>query len=377
MSRKRLLILGLTDLSRDPRIDRQISGLKEAFEVTSCGFRPSKHSEVPHIKLEFSAASCIEKVMMAAFTMLGFAAMAFWVAARNRAIAANLSAVQKFDIVLANDIESLPLALYLKRKTGAKVHFDAHEWYAGQFQGSFRFYLKNRWADLFLARNMRSVDSLSTVSQGIAALYRSHYGKNSILINNSPILTSQPLATRPSDSFVRMVHHGAANPNRGILEMIEFVEKLDSRFTLDLVLMKGDPNYYSQIEQKVRISKKVRLLVPWDMKEIVPQLKAYDIGLFLFQGSTINLRHTLPNKFFEFMHAGLAVIAGPGGEMGEVIERYDIGIRVSELDENLIFKMNSLQNETLLKWKKNALAAAAEFDGAKEVEKLQTLFAEL
>ena len=85
----------------------------------------------------------------------------------------------------------------------------------------------------------------------------------------------------------------------------------------------------------------------------------YDIGFFYNEPLTFNLRHSLPNKFFEFIQARLAVAIGPSPDMAFIVNQYGCGIVASSFTvESMADSMNQLTSDHIDVMKKNADKAA-------------------
>jgi hypothetical protein len=79
------------------------------------------------------------------------------------------------------------------------------------------------------------------------------------------------------------------------------------------------------------------------MHEIVARASHYNIGLYLLQPTGFNASHALPNKFFEFVQARLAIAIGPSPEMARLVTRFDCGIVATDFKpETLAARMNAL-----------------------------------
>jgi hypothetical protein len=122
-----------------------------------------------------------------------------------------------------------------------------------------------------------------------------------------------------------MVHHGAANRNRRLGDMIDIVRRLDARFTLDLYLT-GSQSTIEDLKKQARDCPRVRFLPPVPYDTILPMLTQYDVGLFFNIPTTFNLRSALPNKLFEFIQARLMVAIGPSPDMRYYVDKYGCGI---------------------------------------------------
>ena len=71
---------------------------------------------------------------------------------------------------------------------------------------------------------------------------------------------------------------------------------------------------------------RIHFLSPVPMQQLVKFSSKYDIGVYLFPPTSFNTQHALPNKFFEFIQARLAIAIGPSPEMAKIVEAHDCGV---------------------------------------------------
>ena len=115
------------------------------------------------------------------------------------------------------------------------------------------------------------------------------------------------LSPTPTATPIRMIHHGAAQPERQLELMIDAVDLLDDRFELDLMLLPTDRAYFSRLKRLVDARSSVRMVDAVSQREIVERCHEYDIGVFLLPARSDNQLYVLPNKLFEFIQARLAI----------------------------------------------------------------------
>lgn len=108
--------------------------------------------------------------------------------------------------------------------------------------------------------------------------------------------------------------------------MIEMMRDLDHRYSLDLMLVDRDPSYLSRLRDLAAADSRIRFRPPVPMEDIPETINKYDIGVFLLPPVNFNYRAALPNKFFEFIQARLAVAIGPSPEMERLATKYGFGI---------------------------------------------------
>ena len=134
------LVLSFSDLATDPRVSRQLSVLHPRFEVTAAGFRcpdtPGlRCSPVP--RRHWSPAA---RAYAALLLKARRYERAYWSSACVQG-AQDVLRRGRYDLIVANDIWTLPVAL--KLKGNARVLFDAHEYAPLEFEESWkwRFFL--------------------------------------------------------------------------------------------------------------------------------------------------------------------------------------------------------------------------------------------
>lgn len=83
------------------------------------------------------------------------------------------------------------------------------------------------------------------------------------------------------------------------------------------------------------------------------------MGVFLLPDNTFNHRHCLPNKFFEYVQARLAIAISPLPDMSTTLHQYDLGV-ISEdfTPQAFAAAINSLTPDNIARYKWNAHRAA-------------------
>ena len=103
-------------------------------------------------------------------------------------------------------------------------------------------------------------------------------------------------------------------------------------------------------------------------------LNSYDIGLYYLEPTGFNVTFNLPNKFFEFIQARLALAIGPSPNMAEVVRQYQCGFIAEEFSiESMVNTLKDLTSEKIDLAKKNSDIAAKDLCYEKESERLLNL----
>ncbi len=144
------------------------------------------------------------------------------------------------------------------------------------------------------------------------------------------------------------------------------------------MLMPSNDAYFHQIVSMTKSRRNVRIIPPVMMNEIVPFINRYDIGLFLVPPTNFNLKYTLPNKFFEFIQARLAIAVGPSIEMKSLVRKYECGVVSCDFDpRSLAEELNKLTAEEIMKYKENSHKAAGELNADTNKKRMMRMVDEL
>jgi uncharacterized UPF0146 family protein len=82
----------------------------------------------------------------------------------------------------------------------------------------------------------------------------------------------------------------------------------------------------------------------------------------------------LPNKFFEFIQARLAIAIGPSPEMAAIVKEHDLGVVADDFTpQALAAKLNALTVDDIMHYKHNANKAAAIYNAEESMKVLKTV----
>jgi len=105
--------------------------------------------------------------------------------------------------------------------------------------------------------------------------------------------------------------------------------------------------------------------------------KAADAGLSLDKSTNMNYRFSLPNKLFDYISAGIAVIAGDLPEVTRIITENTCGVIIPEITPGEIAQaIRLLQvNPDLIKvLRQNSVTASESLNWEGESQKVKTIY---
>lgn len=284
---------------------------------------------------------------------------------------------RKYDLIIVADLFLLPYCL--KHARGVPLILDAREFYPRQREGDFIFDLLERPVRDWVCKTyLPACSKIFTVSDGLSEAYKSHYGVSAeVLRSTPPYIEKFKQSARTDTATIRMVHLGVANPNRKIENMIEIFRQLKPGFTFDLYLA-GNKAYISRLKQLATGIPNLNICPPTKPDAIIPTLQNYDLGFYYLEPKGFNLKHSLPNKFFEFVQARLAVAIGPSPEMEKLVKKYECGFVAETFELNsMIQTLNALDRNAIQSAKQGSDRAASLLCAEKEWTKVDNVLREL
>src|SRR4051812_37503947 len=156
---KQVLVIAFSNLKSDARVKRQIGFLKKLnFKITAACF-DAEDLELKVIKIKPPRLSLFNKALSGAALLLRRYTYAY-----KLLYGQHLNIDQSFDLIIANDVEALPLAFHLKGK--AKILFDAHEYAPRHFENklSWRIFFQG-FNKFFCAKYIPQVDAMTTIGE--------------------------------------------------------------------------------------------------------------------------------------------------------------------------------------------------------------------
>ncbi len=275
---------------------------------------------------------------------------------------------------LANDWTTLPIAARLARERGGIYGYDSHELAVEEYGHRLKWRLLHRPMVFALERAfIRDAAVISAVSPGIVQCLSELHGlsKPALVLRNTPVF--EDVRFHATGERIRVLYHGIIAPNRGLEETIDSVA--DWRAEFDLTIRGPAEQSYATILRK-RIDdgdacERIRLIPPVPMTELVREATFFDIGIFALPGNSKHNRFALPNKFFEYIMAGMALCMTNLPEMAALISQYGIGITIPQINAAAIAAaVNRFDRELVDRCKQKSRLAARELCWERESERL-------
>ncbi|MBK9192777.1 MAG: glycosyltransferase family 4 protein [Crocinitomicaceae bacterium] len=236
------------------------------------------------------------------------------------------------DIYHLHDPELLRIALKLK-KQGKKVIYDAHEDVPRDILSKpyipklLRQTISKRF-EKYENKIASQIDGVITATPFIRDRFLK-INKKTIDINNFPVINSDfAVAPYESKTANNICYLGSIVSIRGINELISALEKTEC------TLLLGGNFGEAGLQEKLIMAKgweKVRYLGFLDRKQVQDVYNQSKLGMVTLH-PTINYLDSLPVKMFEYMAAGIPVIASNFPYWKEIVEKNNCGVCVDPLN---------------------------------------------
>lgn len=284
----------------------------------------------------------------------------------------------RFDVITANDLDTLPASYLISVLRRKKLVYDTHEYFTEVPELLENPFAKNVWTRLeqFIFPRLKTV---STVCQSIAEIYESKYKVPVAVIRNVPMMKLSTEKTKKDPEFENkrlIIYQGAVNVGRGIEMMIDTVRLLED--VVFLIIGGGDKlDELKQYVEEKQLTSKVKFTGKLHYSELYKYTLQADLGMSLEENLGLNYYYALPNKLFDYIQASTPVIASDLPEIKRIVADYNIGIIINERSPKaLAHKINELFNnpELLNQLKENQAKAAIELCWENESKKVLQLY---
>jgi len=209
----------------------------------------------------------------------------------------------KPDVVHAFNIRTLPAAIRVKRRTGARVIYDCRDLYheVGYYDEATK--QKFRAAE---AEAIKDVDATVTVCETFADVLESaHRIPRPAVVYNGPsrVVDSAAPVAKP----VRLLFQGAFFSSRNLVALTDAMHALRGRAILTLQGFKGIENELRGHVSRSDLDDVVVFTPPADPMAVVDSAALHDVGIVCQRGDNLNLMLMVPNKLMDYLGAGLAL----------------------------------------------------------------------
>lgn len=274
---------------------------------------------------------------------------------------------KKMDAICAIDLDTILPCLYVSRMKRIPRIYDAHELFTGLKEVETRPAIKRFWTSVERKAVPRFVLGY-TVSESIAQEFHRRYGVDYAVIRNMARLRTLD-ASVVREKF--LLYMGAVNEARAFEQLVPALKDIP----YPLVVC-GDGNFMNQLRALVKengVEDRVELKGMLTPDELWPVAQRAWIGLGVAENTGINQYLALPNKFFDYIQAGLPQVAMNFPEYQRINREFEVALLIDKAERDTIAAaVNKLMDDDVLygRLRANCLKAREWLNWQQEERKL-------
>jgi glycosyltransferase involved in cell wall biosynthesis len=290
----------------------------------------------------------------------------------------------KCDLLFANDLDTLLPNYIISKLYRKKLVYDSHEYFTEVPELQNNPVKKRIWQSIerFIFPRLSST---ITVNNSIAKLFEEEYGKRPIVIRNLPMpingnkvndaQTFKKEKQLPLEKKIIILQGSGINVQRGAEEAVEAMKFLDNV----VLLIIGNGDVFEELKKIIaahQLESKVIIKQKMPYEKLMQFTQVADAGLTLDKNTNLNYLNSLPNKIFDYLQAGIPVIASDLPEVINIVTTHKVGVIIKEVTPELIATAvkDLFSNENnYLQLKSNSKVAAQELCWNNEKQKLENL----
>jgi len=298
---------------------------------------------------------------------------------------------RKGDIYLGNDLDVMPATLLAARLLKKPLVYDSHEYFLGMAGLERKPIRRGIWKS-FEKLLFHHLKYAYTVCDSIRNLYRREYDKKFSVVRNLPLREDNhpELSAEerewiasidrriPQNKKILLLQGAGINAERGAEELVLSMIFLDeARFHL-LIIGGGDVFFrLEKIIQDNQLQGKITLIPKIPFAVLDHFTRQAHLGLSIDKPSVLNHRYSLPNKLFEYLHAGVPVLSSRLIEQERIINHYQVGAYIdNHQPEHIAGKIREIfdDEDKLSDWKENTERVREELNWENESKIIIDIF---
>lgn len=281
-------------------------------------------------------------------------------------------------LVLCHDYFTADIGLMIAHYSKASIVVDCHEYACGQYVHIPGW---TKWHRPYVAAlqdfYLKQADAVTVICEGIGDLIKKDHALECPVhvVRSTPFYEAQSF--RPTGETITVLYHGEIFASRGIHVAIRSMQYWRPEFR---ILLRGnaDVGYLDELKaiaKEVGVEDRLTIEPAVPFADIISAANKADIGYFVHEDLSAQRRFTLPNKFFEYMMAGLALCVSDLPEMARLVKQYEAGQLVNNCDPKAIADiMNRFDRPMIDRMKKHSLEAAKTLNWEIEKQHMLTLY---
>lgn len=274
----------------------------------------------------------------------------------------NSSKESPFEFVIVKHWTSLPIAMLLHGNP--QIWLDINEVFEAEHDNS------KLWQLIYKPVIIRLLNlaKYRIVLRSATSLDQIKYMRDDTVLHlpntKEPIKLDQ--TQKRNGEKIKLLYHGLITTNRSLETAIKALHQC-GRPDLQLTIRgSGKPKYINNLKalvDQLNLTSQVHFEPSIENNKLIEAASHYDVGLCLFDNQSQQLILAEPNKIYEYMAAGLGIIASDTPTMRRLVEEQNIGLLTRITNErvtSLTQVFQNLSHEQISTWQENSHIQASQ-----------------
>ncbi len=284
---------------------------------------------------------------------------------------------KKADLLYANDLDTLLPNYLVSKIRSIPLIYDSHELFCEVPELLNSPFKRKIWLKIEKSI-VPKLKYCITVNESIAKIFEQRYKVKFNVVRNisdrvegfKP-LKKDALGLPPSKKII-LLQGAGINIDRGAEELVDAMKFVNNAFLLII----GGGDCWEILQKKVKdqnLWDRILLIDKMPKKQLMSFTFNADLGISIDKNTNLNYYNSLPNKIFDYLQAGIPILASRLPEIEKIIDEYKVGDFINDHQpESISKKINEMlaADEVLKQYKQNATTAAKELSWEKEKQTL-------
>ena len=283
---------------------------------------------------------------------------------------------KKADLLYANDLDTLLPNYLVSKLKNIPLIFDSHELFCEVPELQHSTFKRKLWLRLegWIVPKLKNC---ITVNDSISSIFEEKYKVKFHTVRNisDSVKGFKPKTRRelnlPTDKKIILLQGAGINIDRGAEELIDAMADVENA----VLYIIGSGDVWDVLVEKIKkqaLGNKICLINKIPKTELMHYTHNADIGLSIDKNTNLNYFYSLPNKIFDYIHAGVPILASRLPEIEKIINAYNIGDFINDHRPLTIAAMLNglLPSKQLQEYKQNTYNAAKQLNWESEKLKL-------
>jgi len=316
--KNKIIISVSNDLSCDQRVNKVCNSLVNmGFDVLLVGVKRKNSSPLMPKKYKMFRFNTIFKKGMLFFIELNVR-LFFYLLFKN------------CNILVSNDLDTLLPNVLISRLKRKELVYDSHEYFTEVAELVTRPKKQAIWKSVE-RYCFPKLKHIFTVSESIAEIYRGEYGKEVKVVRNVPYYSKyvgDKLLNYSGKKII--IYQGALNIGRGLEWVIDAMPLIKNA----VLVIIGDGTISKELNERVNNLQLNEKVIFWGRiaeSELYKYTPSANLGLCLLENRGLSYYYSLPNRIFDYLHAGVPVLATDFPEIANIVNN-ETGILINHYE---------------------------------------------